>query len=219
MSDTRVASYTNKTIIIGGNQSQPFKAPSKKPYATALIVSKPPISDHNSCICCKGSHTLVSCPQFRDAWSVDERCRWVRDSRLCFNCFGSKHWSNRCLSKARCSVCSRKHHVLLHPHEQKATQSDVMTPSGDTALCASALSSRSDGPLTVLLGTALIHVCDRSGKWQVVRALIDSASQISAITLSCSQQLGLHCASWTTPVSGLAGTPILDVRGITTCKV
>jgi hypothetical protein len=217
--DARKTCYQSKPTNPGGNQLHSLKVPAKKSYPTTLITLKPSISENNSCPCCKGSHNLASCPQFRDAWSVSERCNWMRDNRLCFNCFSSKHWSNRCFSKARCSICSRKHHVLLHTHELKIAPSSVGALPTDAALCTSALSSHSDDPLTVLLGTALVHVCDRSGTWQVVRALIDSASQISAITLSCSQRLGLRYAPWTTPVSGLAGTPILDVRGIATCKV
>lgn len=38
---------------------------------------------------------------------------------------------------------------------------------------------------------------DRSGSYQIARALIDSGSQISAITTTCAKRLGLHW-SWRT---------------------
>jgi len=46
-----------------------------------------------------------------------------------------------------------------------------------------------------------------------MRALIDSASQISAITVTCADRLGLKCARWTSPVTGLGGAPIVNVQG------
>lgn len=69
------------------------------------------------------------------------------------------------------------------------------------------------------MGTALIHARDRSGTWQTVRALVDSASQISAITVSCAERLGLRPRHWTMPVSGLSGTPVLDIKGVVDCDV
>jgi len=47
-----------------------------------------------------------------------------------------------------------------------------------------------------------------------VRALINSASQISAITLACCNRLGLQPSRWTVPVTGLSGQKVLDVQGI-----
>jgi len=47
------------------------------------------------------------------------------------------------------------------------------------------------------LGTALVHVRDRAGYMQPVRVLIDSASQISAMSVSRVERLGLKRKSWT----------------------
>jgi len=144
-----------------------------------MVISKSSNSENNTCPCYKGSHNLASCPQFRDAWSVDERCRWMRENFLCYNCFSLKHWSNRCNSKARCTVCFCRHHALLNMCKPKAFSNDATLPV-DAALCALALSSHhTDIPLTVLfhsvISSALIHVRDRSGTWQVIRTLVDSA--------------------------------------------
>ncbi|KAF0747150.1 Integrase catalytic domain-containing protein [Aphis craccivora] len=64
---------------------------------------------------------------------------------------------------------------------------------------------------TVLLGTALVHVRDTVGGCQTIRALIDSASQISAITTACCNRLGLKPSRWTVPVTGLSSQKIPDV--------
>lgn len=73
------------------------------------------------------------------------------------------------------------------------------------------------GPSTVVLGTALAHTCDRFGHTVDVRILVDSGSQISAITESCAHRVGLTIKKWTVPVSGLAGVMLPKVKGLTSC--
>ncbi|XP_015378292.1 PREDICTED: uncharacterized protein LOC107172516 [Diuraphis noxia] len=101
-----------------------------------------------------------------------------------------------------CCICKRRHHTLLH-RESKPT---ALNPPA-------AMLGRQKSP-TVLLGTALIHVRDTVGNGQTVRALIDSASQISAITSACCNRLGLKPSHWTVPVTGLSGQKVPDVQGI-----
>lgn len=73
--------------------------------------------------------------------------------------------------------------------------------------------------IATLLGTALVLVQDSSGALQLVRALIDSASQISAVTSNCLHRLGLCCARWTTPITGLTGQRVPEVKCMATCQV
>jgi len=53
----------------------------------------------------------------------------------------------------------------------------------------------------------------------VARALIDSASQINATSLPCVKRLGLRWSSWTAPISGLTGVPVVTVQGRVNCHV
>jgi len=46
-----------------------------------------------------------------------------------------------------------------------------------------------------------------------MRALIDSASQISAVTTACVDRLKLKCTRWTSPVTGLGGVLVVNVQG------
>ncbi|KAF0719706.1 Integrase catalytic domain-containing protein, partial [Aphis craccivora] len=188
-----------------------------KGHPVALVAAKPSGASPASCLCCSGSHSLSTCPQLR-SWSVDDRNRWAHDHRLCFNCLSSSHWLRACQSKSRCHTCSKKHHSLLHgaTRPQKDEGEDS---AGGTSLCASAGSAPLNAVPTVLLGTALVHVRDRSGTWQTVRAIVDSASQISAMTVSCSTRLGLRLRRWTLPVSGLSGTPVVEVKGVVDCQI
>jgi hypothetical protein len=59
---------------------------------------------------------------------------------------------------------------------------------------------------------------DSTGVLHTVRALIDSASQISAITAECSNRLGLRIKKWTVPVSGIGGVSVPNVLGIVQCR-
>ncbi|KAL4153154.1 hypothetical protein QTP88_000987 [Uroleucon formosanum] len=206
----------------GQSKSLPAAAPlvknrSNKGHPVALVAAKPSGASTASCLCCSGSHSLSTCPQLR-SWSVDDRNRWAHDHKLCFNCLSSSHWLRACSSKSRCRTCSKKHHSLLHGATPSHKDEDG-DGEGGTSLCASALPARVNAVPTVLLGTALIHVRDRSGTWQSVRALMDSASQISAMTVSCSTRLGLRLRRWTLPVSGLSGTPVVDVQGVVECQI
>lgn len=187
-----------------------------KLQSTSLMISKPVNDKIGSCICCNADHPLTSCQRF-DSWPIEERNRWARESKLCYTCLSDKHWANKCRSKLKCTICSKRHHTLLHGPDQRPTDGSVKR--GEASLCTSTCPSRSNQSPGVLLGTALVHIRDRSGTWQSARALIDSASQISAITVSCAKRLSLRLINWTAPLSGVAGTPVNEVKGMVDCKV
>lgn len=202
------------------SESKSFKQVAKNTFRksppTSMMLTKPSSSSQGVCHCCTGKHTLDVCNLFQ-SWSVDKRNEWTREKRLCFTCLSDKHWSNKCRSKTRCDKCSRKHHRLLHG-ATIVQPADSATPSDDS-VCAAAVLPQVNNSSPALLGTALVHVRDHAGTWQTVRALVDCASQISAITVACSDRLGLKSTKWTSPVSGLAGTPVLNVKGRVECQV
>ncbi|KAF0703914.1 Integrase catalytic domain-containing protein, partial [Aphis craccivora] len=181
--------------------------------------SKPPVHSKNSgprregkialvsssklssvkCAVCSGAHQIAECLTFK-ALSVDERYKVICTHRLCMVCFGEGHMSFKCPSS--CSVCKRRHHALLH---REANPKKTSPPA--------ALLGRQPTP-TVLLGTAVVHARDTVGTSRSVRVLIDSASQISAITSACCDRLGLQLSRWTVPVTGLSGQRVPDVQGV-----
>lgn len=179
----------------------------------SLVTAK---SD-STCPCCSEAHKLASCTQFK-SWSVEDRTRWTRDHRLCFICFSVDHWVPQCEIKPNCNKCSRNHHFLLHNADDER-RSKRETPTVSASLCASVRRPPTSLATSVVLGTALIHVRDRSGSWQTMRALVDCASQISAITVAGADRLGLKRSRWTTPISDLAGVPVVNVQGRVECMV
>uniref|UniRef100_A0A2S2PHQ7 Peptidase A2 domain-containing protein n=1 Tax=Schizaphis graminum TaxID=13262 RepID=A0A2S2PHQ7_SCHGA len=207
------SSRTNK----GTTASKPFYGDQlrkvgdrHKGQQSSHVTSFVTAASNKICPCCSEPHLLESCPRFK-SWTVDDRTRWTREKKLCFMCFSAGHWSNQCKSKNRCHLCNRRHHHLVHiqPIEQRNRDE---APRSDTSLCASAALHQSNAS-SVVLGTALVHVRDRAGEWQTMRALIDSASQISAVTTACVDRLKLKCTRWTSPVTGLGGVPVINVQG------
>lgn len=193
----------------GGDYS---KFSSSKPMS--LVTSKV----ENSCPCCSGGHVLTSCTRFK-SWDVKERVQWTRDKHRCFNCFSDDHWSPKCKLKPACRDCTRRHNTLLHgPTDDERIQNEPTT-SGGTSLCASVPRAPINQATSVMLGTALVHMRDRSGTWQTMRALVDSASQISAVTVACADRLGLKRSRWTAPISGLSGVSVVNVQGRVECTV
>jgi len=153
----------------------------------------------SKCYCCSGAHGLADCAKFKSL-SIDDRFKTVCTHRLCMVCLVEGHMSFKC--SAFCSICKRRHHALLH----RDVESKKSSPPA-------ALLGRFQAP-SVLLGTALIHARDAVGNSKFVRALIDSASQISAITYDCCIRLGLRPSRWTVPVTGLGSQKIPNVQGI-----
>ncbi|XP_022163934.1 uncharacterized protein LOC111029283 [Myzus persicae] len=183
---------------------------------TSLVTAK----SGSVCPCCSESHNLAACTKFK-SWPVDERSRWTREHKLCYVCFSADHWAPRCRSKINSSECSRRHHYLLHVpagerHDKPETPSPVSAPA---SCCASVQRPSPQQSPAVMLGTAIVHVRDRSGSWQTMRALVDCASQISAITAACADRLGLKRSRWTAPISGLSGVAVNNVQGRVECTV
>ncbi|CAI6362474.1 unnamed protein product [Macrosiphum euphorbiae] len=185
-----------KTTLVATNSSA-----AAKPTSSRMIQAK---SVSAKCFMCSGAHQLADCSKFK-ALSVDERYKIVCTHRLCMVCFGEGHMSFKCSTS--CATCKRRHHALLHRDSDSKT---VGPPA--------AMLGRLQSP-TVLLGTALVQVQDTVGSCRTIRALVDSASQISAITSSCCERLGLKPSRWTVPVTGLSGQRVPDVHGVVQLKI
>ncbi|KAF0706113.1 Uncharacterized protein FWK35_00038350, partial [Aphis craccivora] len=196
----------------------------KKPHSTSLMTSTGTSKSNVSCPICKGSHAVSTCHKFT-GWSVDVREKWVRDNRCCFRCLRAGHWAPECKFPVQCTKCSRRHHPLLHTFTtvigdmgSNLSCNSQLTREDNTAQ-SSLLGSNAQNSSSVILGTALIHIRDCGGVLHTRRALVDSASQISAITVDCAAQLGLRVTRWTAPISGLSGTSVQNVKGQVNCNI
>lgn len=175
-----------------------------------VAVARPEKPSAEKCLFCPGNHLSANCSKFIQM-SLDERYAAVQKFKLCFRCLSFTHRCLQCNVVNSCMKCSGSHHTLLHREVVPALPSSVTS--------AAYLVSSTSTTTVVLLGTALVRVRDRAGGMQPVRALLDSGSQISAMTASCVDRLGLERSKYTAPLIGLSGVLISSVSGSVDCLV
>lgn len=196
--------------------------PTKSVFTTTTSASFKSTS-RNCLMCNKTDHVLQQCPTFKQ-WTVDKRREYVTSRKLCFACMHSSHVVDACSSKKGCASCgSRRHNSLLHRNQEKPAVQDSSTvsvsPDSQTSSnVTTSFAGTSRANSTVVLGTAVIHIKDAWGRPHAVRALLDSGSQISAITSDCLARLDLPKRAFSTHIVGLAQNPVAHVQGITSCQ-
>ena len=145
------------------------------------------------CSICSGDHPIYKCESFLKK-SVSERLQFVKSKSLCFNCLGSKHPTKNSKSRYSCMQCRTRHHTLLHLDKQESSgNSDSANNSTRGSNCnyeassnvvASSHSTQAVGCKGVLLATAQVCVIGPKGERVIVKALLDSCSQVSLVTRS-----------------------------------
>lgn len=198
--------------------------PTKSVFTTTTVTSSK--STTRSCLmCAKSDHILQQCPTFKQL-PVDKRREFVTSRKLCFGCMNPSHMLATCSSTRSCASCgSKRHNTLLHRSPDQPTSKNKETFSENTesqpgtstnGTTSFAGTARADS--TVVLSTAIIRIKDMWGRSHAVRVLLDSGSQISAITNDCLARLGLPKRKFSTNIIGLAQNPVAHAQGITTCQ-
>ncbi|XP_047999640.1 uncharacterized protein LOC125236758 [Leguminivora glycinivorella] len=236
---TAVSAAVNPSREKGVKSIQPRSAaPKLQSYVACASTTK--------CICDNIVHEhLFKCPSFNDLTSSD-RFKRAKELKACINCLSIKHRTRECNSEVKCRVCHQKHHTLLHfdkNKDEKATTSDESNastsnaaiktsspPEGtscNTSIVTQALAasnnkmSNQDSASscdTVLLSTAKVIVRDSKGETQVVKCLLDTASQSNFITEECCRRLGLTFDRKPSSVFGIGKTKKI-VKGNANVKV
>ena len=86
-------------------------------------------------------HWIWHCSKFTKE-PVDKKYSIVNQKRLCYNCLGTGHGVKDCPSKARCRICAKTHHSLLH------CSSAATTPDRKTSSATSAPTTTSSSVVT-----------------------------------------------------------------------
>ena len=156
--------------------------------------------------------------------------KFVKDTKLCFNCFQSGHSSNACPSKFTCRECKMKHHTLLHrplkqvpdQHITKKAYSNVNSTSNimDSAKQFTTGHVSADSEVnTVLLSTSLVTVRNSLGDPIKLWALFDSGSQASFITEDVAKALMLPTQGSQTSLSTMGSSHFQKTRGLLPVKL
>jgi hypothetical protein len=178
VTDSRKPTYSGKVHV---NNLSSLARKSDKGGAVSFTVNKISGAPLDKCKCCNNQmHSLSACKKFMSE-EEEDRISFARTNRLCFLCLSDKHWANRCRSNTKCTVCSRKHHVLLHSDAVDKTSGDIDSQLSVSIPCGSTSLVGEHNSPSIILGTALVHIRDKSGTLQTVRTLVDSASQVARI--------------------------------------
>ncbi|XP_058816696.1 uncharacterized protein LOC131679970 [Topomyia yanbarensis] len=189
-----------------------YKPPVKPQYrgAATFVATNTSL---NCDVCGKSSHPIYQCGKFMHM-STEERLATVSKQRLCRNCL-RKHPGETCKS-GNCRKCGLLHHTLLHnalePPNFQQTPSTSYTahasgnPAAQSLISALDLTTNIDAS-NVLLATVAINVLDKHGRPHACRAVLDCASQVSFISESFSNELGLDLVEADMDLEGISSTP------------
>lgn len=115
--------------------------------------------------CCKQTHDLHKCFKFCNM-SIDNRLSFVKQNKLCLNCFNSNHFAKEC------KHCKGNHRSLLHfersSNKGSSPKEETMPTSG--SYCGLKTHSVSK----ILLATAVVSVKDRFDQSHTCRCTLTS---------------------------------------------
>lgn len=222
----QILQNTSVSIPIKHNSVAPRKP--NQPKSSFVISTE----TQRACSMCNESHFLYHCLKF-EVLPVHQKFKFAQSHRLCMNCLSSQHRTSACNSIHVCRHCSSKHHSLLHldkriSNNNKTFSSIKDKPSPDNKTSSPSTSNSESNHQfsgtacssnTVVLGTAVVRMCNNVGQWIPVRVLIDSGSQVSVITNACLSRLGLKRRRCANVVVGLSQTLVSETKGLTTCTL
>jgi hypothetical protein len=172
-----------------------------------------------NCILRPNQHSLFACPEYERKF-IEERHAIIRTRNLCFNCLGN-HRTPECASSQRCKTCAKRHHTSLHraspmkpmhnsqekPRARKRTQ-----PRGGPFTDVYGHTARIHTPTNLtLFVTARIGIINKHGMGTQVHTLLDQGSEISFISESIVQLLGLPKRRVEVMLTGI-GTGIVQLE-------
>ncbi|XP_062134720.1 uncharacterized protein LOC133844653 [Drosophila sulfurigaster albostrigata] len=161
-------------------------------------------SKTQSCkLCSRENHPIRLCPRFLQM-GINDRVNYIKQQKLCLNCFARGHILAECTSAHSCFTCKGRHHTLLHrvspaPTVTTPIPSPIQSTSTQSANVQSFVAVNTQG---VLLSTAVIHVCHLGVRY-TARPLIDSGSEATFLSEKLFKRLRMPYTSVQARVSGL----------------
>ncbi|XP_055527031.1 uncharacterized protein LOC129719664 [Wyeomyia smithii] len=174
------------------------------------------IQKTDGCYVCSENHLIDKCDTFKKL-NVEERYEKAKQIGLCFACLKKGHRTTNCKNSTKCSKCSRRHHLMLHPEDQssqKEEKSQVEAtvgnasekPKNEATVMNCVIPGDAVKPMKqVLLATALVNVFDVNGKQHRCRILLDSGAMTNFVSKQLVDMLRLKKNYVNIPVTGVNG--------------
>lgn len=137
------------------------------PPAASMKATQTPDAEtvRFKCVQCKcNSHKLFECNKFK-LMPPSDRLKLVNDKKLCRICL-NEH-TNTCKYNFKCSKCKQGHNSLIHIDDKAVHPVSFLSETASTH---------------VLLPTVQVRILADDGKEVIVKALLDSGSQMSFIS-------------------------------------
>lgn len=135
--------------------------------------------DNRACLYCKlCDHKIFNCPQFK-LLPISQRISYVNEKSLCKICLNAHR--GRCKFHFRCGQCKQNHNTLIHPEEVHNNQVTLLSSCNDSKNVNN----------TVLLPTVRVKLVGQNNQAIHIKAILDSASQVSLVTHKIVKTLGL----------------------------
>lgn len=200
-----------ESLTIAGHKASSQQEFIKRTFAKSTSVKSHVANKKTACEFCNGQHHILTCSKFTNE-SLDDRRSFTNKKRLCFRCLEPKCFYRKCKDKAGCTICSSRHHTLLHKdrpaEDEKQTThahiSNVETVSNSTV----STNTRASQPYPnncVLLATALLRI-HLNKKDIVVRALLDQGSESSFVISEIVKKFGIPTKKASVHISGISSS-------------
>ncbi|KAK9886755.1 hypothetical protein WA026_018407 [Henosepilachna vigintioctopunctata] len=162
------------------------------------------------CIFCKSDHIIFNCPAFISK-DPHKRYEIIKNLNACINCLADSHSVINCKSDKRCRTCKKSHHTLLHfvskqqiiEPRTEVVESLPSNSSNEVKSFSGSISKNNSPFAQVLLSTLKLKIQDSFGKFHIVRAILDSGSQVSFISKTLAKSLNLKPFNASIIVQGL----------------
>ncbi|XP_050555461.1 uncharacterized protein LOC126911595 [Spodoptera frugiperda] len=202
-----------RALELNANPSRDKPSSSRGKEYTVHASTIPTATKTRTCILCKDNHTLCHCKNFTQM-EPTERCDYVKKYQLCFNCLAPGHSARKCRLNMSCRICHKRHHSLVHQYANTSTTnqsdnkhlSEEQTKSKEAIEQVELAAHFANSTCTALLATALVPVCDDSGRVTILRALVDQGSQATFISERAAQLLRLKRMPTHATINGVGST-------------
>lgn len=181
--------YLEKRALALEN-AEPLSSGKSNRAVVNIATTSAPSGGAGACAYCKSSdHRLFVCTKFKILPSA-ERIQFIKNKNFCNVCMNDHR--GKCKYHFRCKICKEAHNTLLH-NESSSDKQNVTLISNT-------------GTDKVLLPTVKVKLYSQTGREVHIKAILDSASQVSLVTSKVIEVLGITPNKDNTNIVGVSNT-------------